>query len=101
LPDWANILMPEEQLTAYLKGCLLPDTDIECIVDWVYASNEINRLTFQEIGEAYSTSKLIVLEANTQRVDVPAQLLLDLRRKCGEGIDYGVTGVTYVLAKPR
>ena len=100
LPDWGHLLMSEQELTAYLEDRLLPNVDIECIIDWVFKSNNINRLTHSEIAKAYSTSSLILLEANTQRVDVPTQLLPVLRKKCGEGIDYGIIGVSYVLAKP-
>jgi hypothetical protein len=54
-----------------------------------------------EIAEAYTTSRLIVLEANTARVDVPVDVQVALRKQCGHGIDYGIFGVTYVLAKPK
>jgi len=53
-----------------------------------------------EIAEAYTTSKLIVLEANTFRVDIPHDVQLALQKPCGNRVDYGIYGVSYVLAKP-
>jgi SAM-dependent methyltransferase len=100
LPDWSHLTMTQEQMRAYLAAESIPDVDIECILDWVYHSDNINRLHMPEIAEAYTTSKLIVLEANTLRMDVPREVELALRNQYRDGIDYGIYGVSYVLAKP-
>ena len=100
LPDWSHLLMTPDQMTEYLAKESIPVKDIDCIIDWVFHSNEVNRIDMTRIAEAYTNSGLVVLEANSTRVDVPSNTLADLRRRYGDGIDYGVNGVTYVLAKP-
>lgn len=99
LPDWSHLLMTKDQMEEYLNAISLSVSDIECIVDWVYRSDQINRLTMREIANAYSTSKLVVIEANTVRSSVPPDIEIALRRHCGDGIDYGTRGISYVLAK--
>lgn len=99
LPDWSHLLMTADQMGDYLNSKSLPDVDIECIVDWVYNSDQINRLSMPEIAQAYSTSKLILLEANTVRSKVPPDIEWALRKRCGDGIDYGTRGISYVLLK--
>jgi len=99
LPDWSHLLMTSDQMREHLAAKSIPSADIECIVDWVYYSDQVNRLNMSEIAEAYTTSKLIVLEANTFRVDIPHDVQLALQKPCGNRVDYGIYGVSYVLAK--
>lgn len=101
LPDWSHLLMTPDQMRDHLTEQKIPSSDIDCIIDWVFTSDEVNRIGMSEIAEAYTNSKLIVLEANTDRVDVPQDIQTALQRRHGEGVDYGISGVTYVLAKPR
>jgi hypothetical protein len=91
--------MTQEEIRAYCSKESIPDRDIECIIDWVYRSDEINRLSMSEIAEAYGASELTVLEANVRRAEVPHHIESTLRESCGEGVDYGVEGIYYVLAK--
>jgi hypothetical protein len=91
--------MIPDQMREYLAAKLIPSTDIECIIDHVYRTDKINRINMSEIAEAYTASALIVLEANTVKCDVPYDVQFTLRKQCGDGIDYGVCGVSYVLAK--
>lgn len=100
LPDWSHLLMTPDQMRGYLTEKSIPSADIDCIVDWVFYFDGVNRINMSEIAEAYTSSKLIVLEANTNRVDVPSDIQTALRKRCGDGVDYGITGVTYVLVKP-
>ena len=99
LPDWSHLLMTQDQMRGHLDARGMPNVDIDCIIDWVYFSDQINRLGMSEIAEAYSTSKLIVLEANTVRSRVPPDIESTLRKHCGDGVDYGTSGISYVLAK--
>jgi SAM-dependent methyltransferase len=99
LPDWSHLLMDQDQMRKYLQAQSLPGVDIECIVDWVYRSDQVNRLNMSEIADAYSSSKLVLLEANTRRSRVPPDVEAALRKRCGEGIDYGTSGISYVLTK--
>jgi SAM-dependent methyltransferase len=99
LPDWSHLLMTPDQMRGHLIEKSIPGNDIDCIIDWVFHSNELNRINMTEIAEAYTNSKLTVLEANSFKVDVPHDISTDLRKRCGDGIDYGIDGVTYVLAK--
>lgn len=101
LPDWSHLLMTPDQMKEYLTEKLIPSIDIDCIIHWVFSSNVVNRINMSEIAEAYTSSRLIVLEANTVRVDMPRDIQAALRKWCGDGIDYGVLGVTYVLTKPQ
>jgi hypothetical protein len=101
IPDWSHLLMEEKQLEKTLQEQSLPASDIGCILDWVYHSNGINRLTSSEIAMAYTTSELICLEAITQRVDVPENILKQLWKRHGQGCDFGVSGLTYVFTKPN
>ena len=100
LPDWSHLLMTPDQMRENLAAESIPSIDIECIIDWVYYSDKVNRINMSEIAEAYTTSKLIVLEANTNKCDVPRDVQLALRIQCGDGIDYGICGISYVLARP-
>lgn len=93
--------MGPQELAASLADRSLPAADIACIIDWIYEAGDINRLSAAEITRAYSTSPLVVREAVTRRVDVPQSTLEGLRRRHGEGSDFGVSGLVYVLAKPR
>jgi SAM-dependent methyltransferase len=101
LPDWSHLLMTPNQMKEHLRGKSISSADVDCIVDWVFCSDEVNRLTMSEIAEAYACSKLTVLEANTTRADVSRDMQVALRKRCGDGIDYGISGVKYVLQKPR
>ena len=100
VPDWAHLLMEQTELEEYLARQSLPATDIACISDWIYRADDINRLSTTELTRAYTTSGLMVQEAITRRVDVPQPTLQRLRDRHGEGCDFGVSGLTYVLAKP-
>ena len=99
VPDWGHLLLSEEELRSHLRGQSIPEPDINCIIHWIYASDEVNRLSFSEISEAYTNSGLTTLEANVQRGDVPEEVLQQLRQKYGDGNDYGIFGITYVLRK--
>ncbi len=99
LPDWSHLLMTQDQMREHLNASAIPDIDVECIIDWVYLSDQINRISMSEIAESYSSSKLVMLEANTVRSKVPPDIELILRRQCGDGIDYGTRGISYVFTK--
>ena len=93
--------MEQAELEEYLARQSLPASDIACISDWIYRNENINRLSTTELTRAYTTSGLVVLEAITRRVDVPQPTLERLRHRHGEGCDFGIGGLVYVLAKPR
>jgi len=95
VPDWGHLLFSEEGL----RDQSIPELDIDCIIHWIYTSDEVNRLSFGEISEAYTNSGLTTLEAHVQRDDVPEEILRQLRQKYGDGNDYGIFGITYVLKK--
>lgn len=99
VPDWGHLLISAQDLRNILADRSIPETDIDCIVQSIYASEDVNRLSFSEISEAYTNSGLTTLEANVQRVDVPEEILQQLRQKYGDGNDYGIFGITYVLKK--
>jgi SAM-dependent methyltransferase len=99
LPDWSHLLMTQDQMREHLAALAIPGSDIECIIDWVYLSDQINRISMSEIAESYSSSKLVMLEANTVRSKVPPDIELNLRRQYGDGIDYGTRGISYVFTK--
>ncbi len=101
VPDWGHLLLSEEDLRNNLKGQSIPESDINCIAHWIYASDNVNRLSFSEIAKAYTSSGLIVLEANVKGVDVPEGTLDELRQKCGDGMDYGIIAIDYLLKKER
>jgi SAM-dependent methyltransferase len=100
VPDWAHLLMEPAELEECLARRSLPASDIACIVDWIYRADDINRLPTTELTRAYTSSPLVVLEATTRRVDVPQPTLERLRHRQGEGCDFGVGGLIYVLMKP-
>jgi SAM-dependent methyltransferase len=100
VPDWAHLLMEQTELEEYLVGQSLPASDIACISDWIYRAEDINRLSTADLTQAYTTSGLVVLEAITRRVDVPPHTLERLRHRHGEGCDFGIGGLLYVLSKP-
>lgn len=100
VPDWGHLLFGPTELATYLSDRSLPETDIACIIEWIYAANDINRLSTTAITRAYSTSPLVVREAVTQRVDVPPTTLDALRQRHGAGVDFGISGLLYVLARP-
>lgn len=99
IPDWSQLLLTPDQMKKYLTEKSIPSSDIRCIIDWVYSSQEINRLDISKIAKAYTNSKLTVLEANTNRIDVPHDIKLALWKQYGDSVDYGICGLTYVLAK--
>jgi SAM-dependent methyltransferase len=99
VPDWGHLLLSEEELKDHLRDQSIPESDITCIAHWIYASDEVNRLSLTEISDAYTDSGLTTIEANVQRCEVPEGILHQLRQKCGDGIDYGISGITYVLRK--
>lgn len=101
LPNWAQLLMSESQMSEHLVDNGIPRKDIECIIDCVFRSERINRLGMSEIARAYSGSEMHLLEANVVRFPVPSGIELALRELHGSGVDYGVTGISYVLTKPR
>jgi len=100
LADWSHLLMDPSQMRQHLQAKALPETDIDCILDWVYLNQEINRLSLAELATAYGSSDLQVLEANTTRVAVPQDVHSALWSRYGTGVDYGVRSVSYVLRKP-
>lgn len=99
VPDWGHLLMTEAELERSLQAQSLPPEDIACILDWIHHSPDINRLDSNTLCSAYTTSGLVVLEANTQRQDVPADVLTQLRERHGERCDYGLSSMVIVLAK--
>jgi SAM-dependent methyltransferase len=101
VPDWGHLLMCEAELEHVLQAQSLPGQDIACILNWIYHNPELNRLDSTSICSAYTTSGLTVLEANIKRQDVPADILTKLRELHGERIDYGLSGLVIVLAKPE
>lgn len=99
IPDWAHLLMSSTQMHQYLEKLNLSKINIECILDWIYRSQEINRLDILEIMDIYTMSRLQVLEAQVRMVNVPTDILAALRQIHGSGIDFGVTGVAFLLKK--
>ena len=100
LPDWSHLLMTPDEMREHLSRISIPNSDIDCIINWVFEVRTINRLNYYQIAEAYTNSKLTVLEAITKRVEVPDDVQVSLRELYGELIDYGISGVQYVLSKP-
>ena len=101
LPDWSQILMSPDEMREYLTVKKIPKCDIDCIIDWVYSYDALNRIHMSDIAEAYTNSKLTVLEANISRSDVAPDVRMALRKRGGSGIDYGISGVSYVLKKSQ
>lgn len=101
IPDWGHLLMDQEELRLHLQEKTLPPGDVDCIVDWTYHNKDLNRLSSAELVKAYANSRLKVLEINANRVEVPAPVLIMLRERYGDGCDFGITGLTILLAKPR
>jgi SAM-dependent methyltransferase len=99
LPDWSHLLMTPDEMRSFLMKNAIPTGDIDCIIEWVFDSDGINRIGLDGIAHAYTGSRLAVLEANTARVDVPPTTLSELRQRHGGGIDYGIAAVSYVLKK--
>lgn len=99
LPDWSHLLMTTSEMEEYLAEKKIPSGDIDCIIDWVFRSDEINRINMSEIAEAYTTSGLITLEANISRVEVPNDIHAELRNRYWDDVDYGIQGISYVLSK--
>lgn len=98
LPGWAHLLMNPDEMEEGLRVQGIPEQDMELILDWVYRSDQINRLSFLEIAKAYTQSRLCVLEAGIQRVPVPNEIRERLFKRYGE-MDYGVASVAYVMKK--
>lgn len=58
LPDWSHLVMDPGQMRQHLQAKALPETDIDCILDWVYLNPEINRLSLAKLAIAYGSSDL-------------------------------------------
>lgn len=101
LPSWSHLAWSRDQMNLYLTNKGIPSQDIECILDWVYDHDDINRLDIKSIAAAYSKSRFIVLEANTTKVNVPTDIQTHLRNICGDNIDFGICGISYILLKAK
>jgi SAM-dependent methyltransferase len=101
LPDWSHLLMSPEEMSNYLSRLSIPHSDIECIIDWVFEASTINRLTFEQIAEAYTNSRLTVLEVIADKVEVPDLAQAALRERFGMDQAWGICNVQYVLKKER
>lgn len=99
IPDWGHLLMNETEMRSTLQRQSLPDEDISRIIDWIYHSPEINRIDSRTLLSAYGSSELTILEANTRRQDVPADVLTKLRERHGKGIDYGLSGIVVIMTR--
>lgn len=99
LPDWSHIIYNPDEMAAYLQTKGIPSIDIECIIQWTYHRDEINRLGMTEISEAYTTASFAVLQAETAHIGVPRDIKRKLIEKFGYGIDFSCEGVKYILKK--
>jgi SAM-dependent methyltransferase len=52
LPDWAHLLMTPGEMRSFLAKKTIPAGDIDCIMDWVFDSDGINRIGMERIARA-------------------------------------------------
>ena len=101
VPDWAHLLLDADEMSAVLRERKpeIPDSDIEAICNWIFSSDSISRLSHREIATAFSRCPLVTLHLASNWSQVPTEAAAELRRRIGDGNDFGISSLQYVLQK--
>ncbi len=102
VPDWGHLLMDRHQLGAAIRDRRpgIPDSDVAAICDYIYASDNITRVSHHDIAMSFSNAPLTTLQMVSNSIEVPAPVADALRRRYGNGNDYGVSTLQYLMHKP-
>lgn len=103
IPDWGHLTMDRDALAAVIRQRhpQVPEADVGAICDYVHAGPAITRLSHRDIALSFSNAPLVTLHLVTNSLDVPPDIATELRRRHGDGSDYGISAMQYVLWKPR
>lgn len=100
IPDWGHLLLSKDEMrNGLMVNESVPPEDADKIVNWVYHTKNINRLTHAQIIESFHNSKFQIAELKENRKSIPEELHKLLKMKHGKENDYGVFGIQVVLKK--
>ncbi len=102
LPDWSHLYFDRNEMTDYLSQQGLPAEHVEIMVKWVYDSEEINRLTYDNLAEKFNRSKFDLVALEPKDWKVPDEALANkLFALHGNKIsNYTIGEAVVVMRKP-
>lgn len=98
LDNFSHLLKSSEEMEALLVG-RVPEALGEAIVDWVYASPDINRLFFEDYLRLIEASPFERVHMDVDREHVPGRILAVLRSRYPGYEMFDVRNVEVVLKK--
>lgn len=98
LENFSHLMGSPKEMGASLTG-RVSDSMREAVVDWVYNSQDINRLFFEDYLRLINASPFEVVHMDVDREYVPQQVLLALRTRYPGYEHFDVRNVELVLKK--
>jgi ubiquinone/menaquinone biosynthesis C-methylase UbiE len=75
IPDWHHLIFSPTEMHHHLSGQFQNDAFTNAIVDWIYKSNELNRLFFEDIDKLFHSSSLFrVFGSKMKLLEIPAAI---------------------------
>lgn len=78
IPDWAHIYMTREEMLDHLTKNAIPPTHAEKICDWVYKSDQINRLIYDDYVDIFNISPFQIVRLASKDWKIPSE---EIRQK--------------------
>ena len=100
LADFSHLLLSREEMQTAI-ACRVPPRLGDGILGWVYDSDDINRLFFEDYVRLVEQSPFEMVEISTDREHIDADILAALRKRHPGYQVFDVRNIELVLRKPR
>lgn len=101
LPNFSHLVWTEDEMRNYLLDSPYDDRLIEPIIHWVYHSEHINRLFFEDYMDAIKNCRMDTAEFNpTKNVAPDAEKQAILSTKYGPNRSFNYSSIEFVLVRP-
>lgn len=100
IPDWSHLVLSPSEMTDYLNSLsTFSAADVEKMVHWIYQSENLNRITDQDIQNAIQSSRMKVLKAKKSKFTPESTYFDRASELASNSYDITVANLHYVLRK--
>ncbi len=96
IPNWGHLLLGREGIAQKLEKKSIPAEDIDKIIEFIFDSNEVNRVHHGCIREEFDSSNMRTVYMKENRREISDFMQNKLQEKAGKSSDYGVSGIEYI-----
>jgi SAM-dependent methyltransferase len=102
VPDWGHLCKDEAAMSQLLIGAGYSQGDVQSMVDWIYHSPQINRMTAVEIARCFEESPFRLLARTEDRGHEPGgDTAAELTNLYGHPLsEYAVSSISFLAERP-